>query len=38
MILLGELLDVVERNRVYLKEEANDELFKVLAEKVKNVF
>ena len=38
MILLGELLDVVERNRVYLKEEANDELFKALAEKVKNVF
>ena len=38
MILLGELLDVVERNRVYLKEVANDELFKALAEKVKNVF
>ena len=38
MILLGELLDVVERNRVYLKEVANDELFKALAEKVKKVF
>ena len=38
MILLGELLEVVERNMIYLKEEANDELFKALAEKVKKVF
>ena len=38
MILIGELLNVVEKNRVYLKEEKQDELFKALAEKVKTIF
>ena len=38
MILIGELLEVVERNKAYLKEEKQDELFKVLAEKVKAIF
>ena len=38
MILIGELLEVVERNKSYLKEEKHDELFKVLAEKVKTIF
>ena len=38
MILIGELLEVVERNKTYLKEEKQDELFKVLAEKVKTIF
>ena len=38
MILIGELLNVVEKNRVYLKEEKHDELFKALAEKVKTIF
>ena len=38
MILIGELLEVVERNKAYLKEEKHDELFKVLAEKVKTIF
>ena len=36
MILIGELLEVVERNKTYLKEEKHDELFKVLAEKGKD--
>ena len=38
MILIGELLEVVERNKTYLKVEKQDELFKVLAEKVKTIF
>ena len=38
MILIGELLNAVEKNRVYLKEEKQDELFKALAEKVKTIF
>ena len=38
MILIGELLEVVERNKTYLKEEKQDELFKVLAERVKTIF
>ena len=38
MILIGELLEVVEKNKVYLKEEKHDELFKALAEKVKTIF
>ena len=38
MILIGELLEVVERNKTHLKEEKQDELFKVLAEKVKTIF
>ena len=38
MILIGELLEVVDRNKTYLKEEKQDELFKVLAEKVKTIF
>ena len=38
MILIGELLEVVGRNKAYLKEEKHDELFKVLAEKVKTIF
>ena len=38
MILIGELLEVVERNKAYLKEEKQDELFKVLADKVKTIF
>ena len=38
MILIGELLEVVERNKTHLKEEKQDELFKVLAEIVKSIF
>ena len=38
MILIAELLDVVDKNKVHLKEEKQDELFKVLAEKVKKIF
>ena len=38
MILIGELLEVVKKNKVHLKEEVHDELFKVLAEKAKKIF
>ena len=37
MILIGELLELIERNKAYLKKEKHDELFKVLAGKVKTV-
>ena len=38
MILMCELLDVMKKYRVYLKEESNDNLFKLLSEKSKEMF
>lgn len=38
MILMCELFDVMKKYRVYLKEESNNNLFKILSEKAKEVF
>lgn len=38
MILSCELMDIIKKHRKYLKEESNIEVFKILSEKVKEIF